>query len=427
MPVEADYDWLNDQGDDAHLLFWAQTACGWIGKPPASVGLAVSGGSDSMAMLHLMARAAPHAGWTLQAVTVDHRLRPEAADEAAFVGRVCAGLGVPHQVLAWDHGAISGNLMQAASQARYGLMASWARTHGIGYVLLAHTADDQAETFLMGLSRAAGLDGLTGMRWEWTDDGVTFRRPFLFQTRVELQAYLARHGLAWIDDPTNDDDQFTRVRARRALKALRPLGITVDRLASVVHNLAMAQGVVRQAVADKADQIAREAAGGLILDRKAFRFLDPEVARRLLIAAISWVSQARHAPREASVIRLLEAIRSGRDATLWGCRLSLAQAEIRITREGRAVSSLQSPTDQLWDNRWRVNGPHEPGLEVRALGFAGLKACKDWRLIEIPREALVVTPAIWRADRLIAAPLAGLSNGWTAEIPASFSRFIVSH
>ncbi|MBK6468777.1 MAG: tRNA lysidine(34) synthetase TilS [Rhodobacter sp.] len=118
----------------------------------ARLGVAVSGGRDSMAMVHLMARAAPQAGWSFQAVTVDHRLRPEAADEAAFVASVCAGLGVPHDVLVWDHDDITGNLMQAASEARYGLMAKWAREKGVELVMLAHTSDDQAETFLMGLA-----------------------------------------------------------------------------------------------------------------------------------------------------------------------------------------------------------------------------------------------------------------------------------
>jgi tRNA(Ile)-lysidine synthase len=427
VPVKSDDDWLNDQGVDAGLLFWAQTAHGWIGEPPSSLGLAVSGGSDSMAMLHLMARAAVHSGWALQAVTVDHCLRPEAAAEADFVGQVCLELGVPHQVLKWDHGMIEGNLMHAARQARYGLMAEWAKSKAIGHILLAHTADDQAETFLMGLSRAAGLDGLSGMRTEWMEGGVKFRRPFLRQTRAELRDFLTRHGLTWIDDPSNDNDRFTRVKARRALKALRPLGITVDRLATVVHHLSMAQGVVERAVADVARKVVREVAGGLILDRKAFRFLDPEVERRLLISAIMWVSCAPYAPRESSIFRLGHAIRAGRDATLWGARFRTGETEIRIVRELRAVSGVQSRTNQLWDNRWRVEGPHEVGLVVGALGAEGLRVCKNWRSTGISRDALLVSPGIWQGETLVSAPLAGFANGWTAEIPASFSRFIVSH
>ena len=183
-----------------------------------------------MALLHMVAEIASRTGRAVCALTVDHRLRPEAAAEAAFVGRACKALGVPHEVLVWDHGAIVGNLMDAARDARYRMMADWARGRGIGFVLLGHTADDQAETFLMGLARSAGLDGLTGMRPHWQQGGVTFLRPLLGLSRAALRSYLQGKGQVWIDDPTNDNDRYTRVKARRALKALKPLGVTVDRL-----------------------------------------------------------------------------------------------------------------------------------------------------------------------------------------------------
>ena len=249
-------------GDADRLLAAARAAACGLDPAPATIGLAVSGGSDSLAMLDLVARVAPQAGWALRAVTVDHRLRPEAAEEAAWVGRICAGLGLPHEVLVWDHGTIRGNLMEQASRARYRLMADWARARGIGLVLVAHTADDQAETFLMGLARGAGLQGLSGMRPAWQEDGVTFRRPFLTETRAALRAYLAGQGQDWIEDPSNDDPRRMRARARRALNRLNPLGITADRLAAVVENLAAVQGLVQRAVAQAGAGVI-EAAGSL--------------------------------------------------------------------------------------------------------------------------------------------------------------------
>ncbi|MGL5009349.1 MAG: tRNA lysidine(34) synthetase, partial [Paracoccaceae bacterium] len=108
------------------------------------IGVAVSGGSDSLAALLLLVAA----GQRVRAVTVDHGLRAEAADEAAFVGRICAGLGVGHDVVVWAHEAVGGNLMDQARRARYALLADWAQRAGIGQVVLGHTADDPAETFL---------------------------------------------------------------------------------------------------------------------------------------------------------------------------------------------------------------------------------------------------------------------------------------
>ncbi len=380
-----------------------------------------------MAALHLMARAAMSRGWVVHAVTVDHQLRPEAADEAAFVASVCAGLGISHQTLVWEHGEVSGNLMDMARRARYRLIEEWARGLGIEYVVLGHTANDQAETFLMELARAAGLDGLSGMRVGWREGAVFFTRPFLNTTRKALRSFLRSEGFAWIEDPTNDDDSFARIKARRALVALQPLGITVETLARVADNLDMARSVVQAATIKAAAKVVEEQAGGLKVDRVAFDGLQMEVQRQLLIGCLGWMYGASYAPRGKALDHVQMGIMLGKDTTLAGCRIRVTETEVRVVREPRAVAETVCPPDQLWDNRWRVDGPSEPGLEVRALGAEGLRACKDWRATAISRDALVVSPAIWRGDALVAAPLAGLANGWTARIDAGFTSFIISH
>ncbi|WP_347311102.1 tRNA lysidine(34) synthetase TilS [Defluviimonas sp. SAOS-178_SWC] len=417
--------WPLSEGEDAVLLHFAD--CAFPGEKPPVIGVAVSGGSDSMALLHLFARAQAHRGGEVRAVTVDHRLRPEAADEARFVAECCKTLGVRHDTLIWDHGPIQGNLQDQARRARYNLIAGWARENGIGHVVTGHTADDQAETFLMGLVREAGVDGLAGMRRSWEEAGLRWARPYLLTLREDLRAYLTRNGVGWVDDPSNADERFTRVRARKALKALRPLGITVEKLSTVTSNLAMAQGALRAAASDKAAQVAQTRAGEVIIARAEFGRLGPEMMRRILIGALRWIARGGYAPRGEAVLRLERAIAEGRDATLAGCRIVIADTEIRMTREPKAVTGVEGPTDALWDGRWRLTGPHDPGLSVRALGAAGLRRCEDWRATGQTRAALVVSPAVWCGDTLIAAPLAGLENGWTAEIVAGFHSFLLSH
>ena len=151
-----------------------------------TIGVALSGGGDSTALLHLCLTA----GFAVEAVTVDHRLRPESAAEAAAVGDWCRALGVRHEVRVWEHGAVSGNLMDAARRARMGLICDWAKARGIGVVALGHTRDDQAETVLMGLARAAGIGGLSGMRREFDQGGVRVHRPLLAAGREELREWL---------------------------------------------------------------------------------------------------------------------------------------------------------------------------------------------------------------------------------------------
>lgn len=423
MPVDGDWPSIDDV--DFDLLLSARY--GFVPDNQTQVAVAVSGGGDSIALLHLVYRAAAHVGWKVAAVTVDHGLRTEAADEAAGVARFCESLGISHTILRWEHGVVTGNLMNEAREARERLIRDWALAQGIVHVAVGHTADDQAETFLMGLARASGLDGLAGMRSFWRRDGVKWSRPLLHHSRADLRAYLVRNGISWVDDPTNEDDRFTRIKARNVLAALAPLGITVESLERSVSHLSVARHALKDTLLAAVKSQVQETAGGLAISEAAYTALPMDIRRRFLMASVAWLSGGKYAPREAKQANLLFAINSSKDATLNGCRFRCKRGAIAMHREPNAVVGVVSTPDQLWDKRWRVDGPAEPGLEVRALGAEGLRACKDWRATGISRDALVVSPAIWRGDALVAAPLAGLANGWTARIDAGFSSFIISH
>lgn len=413
---------MTDEGNEALLKHLALMPM--LRDPKAKIGVAVSGGSDSMAALYLMVNTAPG---QVAAVTVDHRLRTTSGDEARQVAQVCANLGVAHTTLEWDHSIITGNLQDQARRARYRLIGDWARGQGVEDVVLGHTADDQAETFLMGLAREAGLDGLSGMRREWVQGGVRFVRPFLTVLRADLRAYLRRRDVSWIDDPSNENADFTRVKARRVMQALEPLGISAAMLAGSAGHLAQAGQALDEVMWQAFQDFGEERAGGIAFARREFMRLPGEVSRRLVDRALRWVSSADHGPRGPSLMRAAAAMMEGRDLTLHGCRVRIGEDIIRITREPKAVAGVTSPTGDVWDGRWQMEGPHAPGLEVRALGAEGLRACKDWRATGLSRDVLIVTPAIWRGDTLIAAPSAGKSAGWAATVTAAFGLFAVSH
>lgn len=381
----------------------------------AVIGVALSGGGDSTALLHLC-RAA---GFAVEAVTVDHRLRPESADEAAAVAADCAALGVPHALRVWEHGAVAGNLMDAARRARMALIADWARSRGIAHVALGHTRDDQAETLLMGLARQAGLAGLSGMRRRWEEGGVTFHRPLLDLGRAELRDWLVARGVSWVDDPTNADARFARVRARKVLAALAPLGIGAGTLATVAGHLASAQEALGQQVRAAAGRHLRPVAGAVQFAPGLWA--EPEEVQRQVVAGVlRWLTGADHAPRGPDLTRLMAALRAGRDATLAGAR----HRDGWLFREARALGGAV-PVGALWDGRWRVTGPAGklPRGEVRALAAAGLRQCPDWRAIGLPRAILEVTPGLWAGGSLVAAPLAGWAQGWSARLDAADHLF----
>lgn len=378
---------------------------------PPRVGVAVSGGGDSTALLVGLREA----GFDLAAVTVDHGLRAGSAEEAAGVGRLCAGLGVPHSVLSWEGAAAEGNLMDAARRARLRLIGAWARGRGIGHVALGHTADDEAETFLMRLGREAGLEGLAGMRRRFVAEGVTWHRPLLDVSRADLRAALRARGLGWIDDPSNDNPRFGRVRARQALATLAPLGITPATLGAVVRNLAAADAVLSETLCRFVAEAVTTPAGDVVIAREGVEALAPELQRRLLNAALRWISGSDYPPRAAKVAALLAGLAEQGDRTLHGCRIRIGRDALRLTREAAAVAALRVPAGKRWD-RWDLTGPAAPGLEIAALGEGGLALCPHWRETGLPRASLLASPAVWSGATLIAAPLAGLENGWKARI-----------
>lgn len=411
---------------DAALLQAVRNA--FLPETPARIGIAVSGGGDSMALLHLMHRRAAEGGPPVAAVTVDHGLRPESAAEAACVAAFCAARGIPHQTLRWQGPSETGNLMDQARRARLRLIAAWAQGAGgpgIGHVVLGHTADDQAESFLMNLGRAAGIDGLSGMRPAWREQGIHWARPLLGHSRAALRDYLRRHHLPWVDDPSNDNDRFTRIRARHALQSLAAIGITPASLASSIAHLAAARAELVAAAAAAAQAHVTEQAGTLGLSAQALAGFGPDLRRRLLIAMIRWMNGAAYPPREAQLETLTSALAAGRDATLGGCRFRHRQDRITISREPRAVMG-PVPADTLWDHRWQMAGPYQPDLEIRALGADGLRLCPGWRDLA-PRDALIVSPSVWHRNHLIAAPLAGKPAGWQAKLGPTFGMFILSH
>ena len=388
--------------------------------PHQPLGVAVSGGGDSMALLYLLAGQAG-----LRAVTVDHGLRAAAAGEAAAVGAVCARIGIPHDTLQWRWTG-TGNLSDAARRGRIALIADWAKGHGLATIALGHTADDQAETFLMRLARGSGVDGLSGMARQRQTAGVTWLRPLLDISRADLRAYLQRRGVPWFDDPTNDDAAYQRVRARAVLAALQPLGLTTERLVATARTLSMARDVARLAALDAARRIGRIEAGDVVFDRDGLALLPMETQLRLVAHAIGWVASAVYRPRRDSLEQSLAALAERKRRTLGGCLLVPTLRAIRVTREFSAVARIRQPVGVVWDARWHVSGPLINGLEIAALGPDGLASLADWRRLGRPRSSLIATPAVWNGTDLVAAPLAGLTKGWEARLNHPDDSFFIT-
>lgn len=188
----------------------------FIDHEQARLGLAVSGGGDSLALLLLAHALLPG---RIEAATVDHGLRHEAAAEAELVARYCAELRVPHTIHRVE--VAKGNLQDRARTARYAALDEWCEARELVGLATAHQMDDQAETFLMRLNRGSGVSGLAGIRALGTLPGAGVRlvRPLLRWRRAELAEVVRAAGWVPVHDPSNDDRKFDRVRLRQALAA----------------------------------------------------------------------------------------------------------------------------------------------------------------------------------------------------------------
>ena len=281
--------------------------------PGTRVGVAVSGGPDSLALLLLAAAARPG---LVEAATVDHGLRPESRGEAEMVASLCQQIGVPHAVLSlkWST-APDRNLQARAREGRYRLLGDWATERGLPAVATAHHLDDQAETLLMRLARGAGIGGLGATRASRPlVDGVELVRPLLGWRKAELAALVAGAGVEAVDDPSNRDPRHDRVRMREWLK--RADWADPERLAASAAWLNEADEALDWALAPLAATRIAWSGSALTVDPSG---VPRELQRRLLLHAFSELGAPR--PRGPEFARALETLRKGGATTLSGLKL----------------------------------------------------------------------------------------------------------
>jgi tRNA(Ile)-lysidine synthase len=310
----------------------AEEAARFFAPLEAARGLviAVSGGPDSLALLLLMAEWKP-AGRRppLFAVTVDHRLRPEAAAEAAAVADLCADLRIDHRTLVWGGEKPATGLAGAARLARYRLLRTAVKSSRSTHLVTAHHADDQAETVLMRLAGGSGIDGLAAMR-AWSDfgDGLTLARPLLAISKERLVASCLARGLVPFDDPGNHDPARPRPRLRQAAAILAREGLTPARLGTLARRSARA--------CDALQSMTRHALGEAMvpggLDWALLARSPEEIRIRALLSLFS-----EPAPRLEQVETLLEKIDAAFGAGK-GCRVTLAGQLLSLSQ--RAVLSV---------------------------------------------------------------------------------------
>lgn len=283
--------------------FAADIAPLWAGE--GLLGLAVSGGPDSLALLLLANAALPG---RIVAATVDHGLRSANAEEAAMVAALCQRLGVPHATLPVS--LAEGNVQAKARTARYAALAGWMGEQGVTALATAHHADDQAETLLLRLNRGSGVAGLAGVRARGQVPGtrLSLVRPLLGWRRAELAGIVTAAGLAAADDPSNRDDRFDRARLRKSLAVADWLDVSA--LAASAAHLADADAALDWAALREWQDCVTRAPLGLVYRPQAPRAIALRVLSRIITELDGQV------PRGSAVARLFDSLVARQPASI---------------------------------------------------------------------------------------------------------------
>lgn len=196
-----------------------------------NLAVAVSGGGDSLALAILLAEWCKAKNIKLHALTVDHGLRPESASEAKYVSKTLKKFGVIHKTLLWEGIKPKTKIQEAARDARYNLMSEYCSSKKINFLFLGHHGQDQIETIIFRIAKGSGLDGLAGMHpVTILENGLTLLRPLLLVNHKDLCDTLKFKDIDWIEDPSNENDKYARVRIRNVTDALENEGLNPARI-----------------------------------------------------------------------------------------------------------------------------------------------------------------------------------------------------
>lgn len=390
-------------------------------EPAPRVAVACSGGADSMALALLAAEWAREQRGEAVALTVDHGLRPDSGDEARRVGHWLAARGIAHHILPWQGEKPAADLQAQARAARYRLLEQWCRDEGVLHLLLAHHREDQAETVLLRLGRGSGVDGLAAMPALHHSLCLRWLRPLLAVPKARLRGTLAARGQDWVEDPSNRDSAYARVRVRALAPALAAEGLGTARLAATARRLGRARAALEQAVAEAAARWLRiEPGGWAVAAPEVFRDPPEEIGLRLLSRLIMAMGGVAYPPRLDRTEALYAALRAGLTGarTLGGCRVAPQADGILFSREVARMAppvSLVPGAEIAWDRRFRVLAAADapPGLVLGPLGPHGWRtvgAHAGGRLPPVPAAVRPTLPAVYGADGISVVPHLGYNR-----------------
>ena len=383
-----------------------------------SCGIAVSGGSDSMALLHILTDWESAAKPNIFVASIDHGLRSESISEVEFVKKICEKKKVEHVSLA-PHTKLSkaqGNLQDNARSARYQLLEKWAISKNLQCILIGHTLDDQEENLLMRFFRGSGVDGLVSMEEVVVRNEILWIRPLLKSRKEDLRNYLRNNNYSWIDDPSNFDDKYQRVKVRTLLQQLKSNNIIASNFVKTADHMLRASKLSKEtAISSSKSLLSCNGVGQITFEGRKFSKLFEDTQYRILAGIISWFSGVFYKPRFSQLENLHKRIISDRNlagATLGGTVFKKKNGIVTVTRELASVKEDHLIKDQklIWDNRWLITFKSrvQSKLNIKPYGLVSYDFNKMFIDSDFDKRALSTIPVIIENEIVKFVPLSNL-------------------
>lgn len=313
------------------------------------VAVGVSGGADSLALVLLLDDLLRPLGRRVIALTVNHGLRKESLTEAEYVAKLMAEHCIEHHILTWDGVKPQSGVEEAARLARYALLRSWCQKNDVETLCVAHHLLDQAETFLIRLQRGSGLTGLCGMSEVSELEGLKIVRPLLKVVPEALKEYLRLRNVKWVEDPSNQSEDFLRCRMRKFIPILEErTGITSKRITDTMQVLARSKDYIcKQTEKFIGTHATYWENAGVSLPVKILREAHEEIIHQVLRRLIQQIGKNIYTSRAVDIEALAERLNNEnfRGATLGHCEVFVSKGQIWIVPELKLTSRLPR---QIW-------------------------------------------------------------------------------
>jgi len=340
------------------------------------MAVGVSGGADSLALVLLLKEYFPNCH--LVALTVDHGLRPTSLKEAQYVANVMQKHGIEHHILTWVGKKPKTGIEEQARIARYNLLCDWCHEHHIPYLAIAHHLLDQAETFLMRLIRGSGLYGLASMQEIYELNGIHILRPLLSFHPDSLKAYLREKNIDWVEDESNQCEDFLRVKIRKFLPELtQNIGLEAKHLGLAASNLQKTRAFMEEVVNQHIQRYVHLwSNSGCSFDYAVFSTWHNELKFYVLSELIKKIGQNIYIPEAEALQKLITDLKEAdfNGATLGGVYFCKSDLRIWLIRENRHSEAQFLEKD--WDVYCKDN-PEVRGIKIPAKLKAALLSEKN--------------------------------------------------